>query len=503
MTAPSVFDFGHFVVRLDQRQLVVRGHGVPLGSRAFDVLEALVLRRDRLVTKAELLDLVWPNLVVEENNLQVAVSALRKLLGPQVIATVPGRGYRFTALPLPPGPAGGASPDAGLQAAPPPAPTQPGQPAPAPAAPVVVGAPAASAARSATAPARVLVAEDNKVNRLLLARTLELLGHAVHSVDNGRKALALLREQTFDLLLLDLEMPEMDGFAVLETLAADEELRELPVIVTSSLEGVAQVARCIELGAEDYLRKPVNAVLLRARVGNCLDKRRLREQHRALIRQLHAASAGLPGVPGVAHAARDAGPMKRIEHACVLAARLAGVAARACGEASEPVQATLEAIDACHTLMAEAVAGQGGVIVAPAGEGLVAVFARRAVAGAGPGRPQSAAPEYEPALAATRAALELAEMIEVFDAERALVGAGSVGLHVGVASGELLLGGSTGAASMLCLGPALSAALDMQALAQGTGQPIVVDGATQAALAGRVATVALDAGRSAHAVRTA
>jgi len=89
--------FGHFELQARQRLLLHDGEPVILGARAFDLLLALVERRDRLVTKAELLDLVWPGLVVEENNLQVQVSTLRRLLGAQVIATIPGCGYRFTA----------------------------------------------------------------------------------------------------------------------------------------------------------------------------------------------------------------------------------------------------------------------------------------------------------------------------------------------------------------------------------------------------------------------
>ena len=76
--------------------MLIDGHSAPLGARAFDVLLALVERRDRTVTKNELLDLVWHGLVVEDNNLQVQISALRKVLGQDAIATIPGRGYRFT-----------------------------------------------------------------------------------------------------------------------------------------------------------------------------------------------------------------------------------------------------------------------------------------------------------------------------------------------------------------------------------------------------------------------
>jgi predicted ATPase/DNA-binding winged helix-turn-helix (wHTH) protein len=90
--------FGCFEVQPEARQLLVNGVPAKLGARAFDVLLALIERRDRVVGKNELLDLVWPGLIVEENNLQVHISALRKLLGPQAVATIPGRGYRFTVL---------------------------------------------------------------------------------------------------------------------------------------------------------------------------------------------------------------------------------------------------------------------------------------------------------------------------------------------------------------------------------------------------------------------
>jgi predicted ATPase/DNA-binding winged helix-turn-helix (wHTH) protein len=102
-----------FELRPEERRLIVRGEGVPVGARAFDLLVALVEHSDRVVTKNELLDLVWPNLVVEENNLQVQISALRKLLGPGAIATVPGRGYRLTAEPAVPVPLAATSIGAG------------------------------------------------------------------------------------------------------------------------------------------------------------------------------------------------------------------------------------------------------------------------------------------------------------------------------------------------------------------------------------------------------
>ena len=90
-------------------------------------------------------------------------------------------------------------------------------------------------------------------------------------------------------MLLDIEMPEMNGYQVLEALAADPRLRDLPVVMMSSVEEVDSVARCIEMGAEDYLFKPVNPMLLKARVGASLEKKRLRDQQRELVRKFATA----------------------------------------------------------------------------------------------------------------------------------------------------------------------------------------------------------------------
>ena len=131
---------------------------------------------------------------------------------------------------------------------------------------------------------RLLIVDDNKVNRLLLGRGLEQQGHTVDFAADGVQALDKLTREDFDLVLLDIEMPEMDGYQVLERIIADTELRHSPVIMTTAMEELDSVVRCIELGAEDYLTKPVNAVLLRARINASLEKKRLRDQQRELIK---------------------------------------------------------------------------------------------------------------------------------------------------------------------------------------------------------------------------
>ncbi len=111
---------------------------------------------------------------------------------------------------------------------------------------------------AASSPGTILITDDNRVNRLLLGRGLEHEGHTVVFAEHGGEALELLRAQRFDLMLLDVLMPELDGYGVLEKLQLDPRLREIPVIVTSSLDELDSVVRCLEMGAEDYLTKPVN-----------------------------------------------------------------------------------------------------------------------------------------------------------------------------------------------------------------------------------------------------
>ncbi len=135
---------------------------------------------------------------------------------------------------------------------------------------------------------KILVVDDNESNRNMLARRLLRQGHTVKLAENGLQALEMLRAEDFDLVLLDVMMPEMDGYQVLEHLHADDKLRGLPVIMISALDQLDTVVKSIELGAEDYLPKPFNPVVLRARIGACLEKKRLRDRERAYIRKLRS-----------------------------------------------------------------------------------------------------------------------------------------------------------------------------------------------------------------------
>lgn len=136
--------------------------------------------------------------------------------------------------------------------------------------------------------ALILVVDDNEDNRDLLTRRLKRQGHDVVTAANGRLAMNEMRAKAFDMVLLDIMMPEMDGYQVLESMRADSALRHLPVVVISAINELDSIVRCIKLGADDYLFKPVNTVLLNARIDSCLERKRFRDQEQTFIAQLDA-----------------------------------------------------------------------------------------------------------------------------------------------------------------------------------------------------------------------
>lgn len=154
----------------------------------------------------------------------------------------------------------------------------------------------------------ILVVDDNDLNRDLLSRRLQQLGHQVDAVGDGDTALRMLRRRPYDLLLLDIIMPGLDGFQVLELLQADTELATLPVLVISALTEMDSVARCIELGAVDFLPKNVDPIVLRARVNRSLEQKRARDRETSYLKdvaQLTAAAASVRDAQPVDEAAVD------------------------------------------------------------------------------------------------------------------------------------------------------------------------------------------------------
>jgi adenylate cyclase len=307
--------------------------------------------------------------------------------------------------------------------------------------------------------ARVLITDDNKVNRLLLARMVELLGHRIAMAENGRVGLETLRKDAYDLLLLDIDMPEMDGFAVLEEMQADSRLRDVAVIVTSAREGLDNVVRCISLGADDYLPKPVNTVLLKARIGACLEKKRLRDEQRALVQRF--------ATPEVAEELQRTGFAlggQRV-HATVMFCDIRGFTTMV---ETQPPEETIDVLNTYYTLMFDAIGSHGGVVNQMIGDGLMILF----------GAPS---PLKNCAASAVAASLEMHEMMAQFNVERAQEGKGPVRIGIGIATGNVVAGytGTQRRATYTCIGDTVNLAARLEAHTKDVGRGILIDQATQ------------------------
>jgi adenylate cyclase len=241
----------------------------------------------------------------------------------------------------------------------------------------------------------VLVVDDDRVNRLLLTRSLEREGHRVSSAENGRTALRLLHEDPPDVVLLDIVMPELDGVFVLERIKGDSALQHLPVIMISAVDEIDSVVRCIEMGAEDYLPKPFDPVLLRARINAGLAKKRLYELEQERVRGVFSRFVPEHVVEDVLErtdadlrlgGSRDVGT--------VMFTDIRGFTAFS---ESTPPQRVIELLNEYFGEMIDAIFAHGGTLVSYRGDGVLAVF----------GSPIGLDDHADRALAAAREMLEL------------------------------------------------------------------------------------------------
>jgi adenylate cyclase len=227
---------------------------------------------------------------------------------------------------------------------------------------------------------RILVVDDNASNRDLLSRRLSHDGHYVARADSGRRALEMLEVEEFDLILLDLLMPDLNGFQVLELLKADERLHNIPVIMISGLQETDSVIRCIEAGAEDYLVKPFNPVLLRARISACLERKRWRERERRYVERIELERQRYESLlrnilPGQIVTRLNNGEVviaDRVEEATILFADLVGFTAAAARVTPAVLVNNLNRIfsafdDLCRRLQIEKIKTIGDAYMAAAG----------------------------------------------------------------------------------------------------------------------------------------
>jgi class 3 adenylate cyclase len=312
-------------------------------------------------------------------------------------------------------------------------------------------------------PARLLVVDDNKINRMILSRTLETYGHVVETANDGKEGMEKLRSGEFDLMLLDIEMPEMNGFEVLEACLKDVELRQIPIIMTSAMEELDAVVKCVELGAEDYLTKPVNPILLRARVNASLEKKRLRDEQRKLFRtfatkevaeELLRTGFSLGG--------------KQVSGS-VLFADIRSFTTIA--ESQDPAE-TIDLLNQYFSLMFDAITNNGGTVNQVIGDGLMAVFG---------------APIFfeDHAEKAVRAALQMLEQLKVFNRDLLAQGKNQIHIGIGIASGDMVAGytGTQSRAIYTCIGDTVNLASRIEEYTKEALRPLLIDNYTRQGLA--------------------
>jgi DNA-binding response OmpR family regulator len=242
-----IYHFGTYELDVQRGELRSGGQRVAIERKVFDVLVHLLEHRDRLITKDELLERCWAGTFVSEAALTRCLAKVRKAVEPEpagapLIQTHYGRGYRFVApvtvvphdpiLPL-------------LAPAPDPTPGTPGR-------------------------STILIVDDDPLNVDYLEQALADLGYETRSATNGQEALDTVAAEAPDLILLDVMMPVMDGFAVCRRLKAQEETRLIPIVIMTALDARADRITGIKAGADDFLTKPVDETELVARIETAL-----------------------------------------------------------------------------------------------------------------------------------------------------------------------------------------------------------------------------------------
>jgi class 3 adenylate cyclase len=267
------------------------------------------------------------------------------------------------------------------------------------------------------------------------------------------------------LILLDIEMPELDGYQVLEQLTTDVDLRNIPVIIISSVEDLASVVKCIELGAEDYLHKPINPVLLKARINSSLEKKRLRDRQRELIRKFATEE--------VADELLNTGFSLGGKLVTAMFSDIRSFTSIA--ESQTPAE-TIELLSDYYALMMDAIGCEGGIVNQMVGDGLMAIF----------GAPLPCADHRERAV---RAAIQMIELIEQYNQERIALKRVPIRIGIGIAAGEVIAGytGTQRRATYTCVGDTVNLAARLESHTKIVGKPILIDECVQMGLSNSLA----------------
>ncbi|MDQ4019399.1 MAG: response regulator [Actinomycetota bacterium] len=320
----------------------------------------------------------------------------------------------------------------------------------------------------ADGPAYVLVVDDDPINRALLAKSLEREGHEHAMAEHGREALEKLRAEAFDIVLLDVVMPELDGYEVLRRIEDDPDLRHVPVIMISAVEDLDSVVRCIELGADDYLPKPFDPVLLRARINGCLMKKRLHDLERERVRDVFSRFVPEPVVDEVLRRTDDDLRLRGVRvNGTVLFSDLRGFTPFA---ETIPADEVLEVLNDYLSHMSDAILDCGGTLVAYQGDGIMAVF----------GAPIEADDHADRALAAARDMLGV--RLPRFNRNLRENGLGDgFRMGIGLNSGPLMSGtvGSRRRLEYTAIGDTTNTASRLQAMTKGTAHSLLMAESTR------------------------
>ncbi len=302
---------------------------------------------------------------------------------------------------------------------------------------------------------RLLIVDDNKINRLLLSHAVEQLGYEIETANDGQQALEMLRSRAFDLVLLDIEMPEMDGYQVLDVCLRDSELRNIPVIMTSAVDEIESVIKCVGLGAEDYLTKPVNHILLRARVDASLEKKRLRDEVRRLIRTF--------ADKGVADELMRDGFSLGGKHTIISSMFCDIRNFTAMTEANAP-EDIIDLINEYYEIVIDAVQAQGGNANQMQGDGLMSFF----------GAPVHHA---DHAQRAVNSALDICARIAAFNGAQARRGKLQIEIGVGIATGQVIAGyaGTSTRATYICVGDPVNLSSRLETHTKVAKRQILID----------------------------
>ena len=324
---------------------------------------------------------------------------------------------------------------------------------------------------SAHAPGHMLVVDDNRVNRLLLTHHLQQMGHTTDTAENGQDALEKLRSSEFDLMLLDIEMPVLNGYQTLEACRNDPVLRELRVIMTSSLDELDSVVKCIEMGAEDYLVKPLNPILLRARVNASLEKKRLRDQQKRWFRTFATEEVADELMRnGFALGGKTV-------NATVMFEDIRSFTTLA--ETHDPAQIH-EMLNGYFSLMFGAIHSRGGLVSQLLGDGFMAVF----------GTPIQRENHRE---LAVHAGLDMLGRLEGFNHQLESQGGVRIRIGIGIASGLMIAGytGSEERAIYTCIGDTVNLAARIEEHTKVAGRPLLIDHNTREGLSADMAVESL------------